>query len=429
MEIIIPVISSDNELCKQVMELVRKVSTNCEAVQLHGTQEAEEFLRIEMPELAIIDFTQPEFKAEKLIETIKSDSWLLSTSLIVICDSALQLRESGVIAGTNLLAILEKARLNKQLPQVISIISHNRHMLFHRVIGNDFGADISSAFELSNNPLEAGVFTNLLCNYLFNMNCIDAVQRDQLNFVLVELLINAIEHGNCAIPYEEKSAWLEKYSDICTLIEKKCQNPEISARKVYLQYTIKPNSSEFKITDEGSGFDWRSIKLPDIDEMTVSLHGRGIVLARELTSSLVYNEKGNEVSFKFSHQSGVMNVAPALFQDLETVEFKAGEIVFNEGEPSNFLYYIAAGVFEVLVNDQPVSVLRPDDIFLGEMSFLLNNRRSATVRAISEARLIRVSKKEFVEGIKEKPHYALFLSRLLAQRLERLNRVVGDLKL
>lgn len=429
MEIVIPVISSDHERCQQIKHLLSSVSDGCETVQLSNTREAEEFLRIEMPELAIIDFSNPEFAAEKLIEIIKNDSWLISTSLVVLCDSAVKLRESGAVAGTNLLAILEKNRLAKQLPQVINIIGHNRHMLFHRVIGNDFGADISSSFELSNNPLEAGVFTNLICNYLFNMNCIDAVQRDQLNFVLVELLINAIEHGNCAIPYDEKTAWLEKFSDICTLIEKKCQNPTIAARKVYLQYTIKPTSSEFKISDEGAGFDWRSIKLPDIDEMTVSLHGRGIVLARELTSNLIYNEKGNEVSFKFNHQSGVTNVAPALFQDLETVEFKAGDIVFKEGEPSNFLYYIAAGAFEVLINGQPVSVLRPDDIFLGEMSFLLNNRRSATVRALSEARLIRVSKKEFVEGIKEKPHYALFLSRLLAQRLERLNRVVGNLKL
>jgi hypothetical protein len=62
-----------------------------------------------------------------------------------------------------------------------------------------------------------------------------------------------------------------------------------------------------------------------------------------------------------------------------------------------------------------------DDVFLGEMSFLLNNRRSATVKAASGGRLIRVSKREFVDAIKKKPHYALLLARLLAQRIHRIN--------
>ena len=72
-----------------------------------------------------------------------------------------------------------------------------------------------------------------------------------------------------------------------------------------------------------------------------------------------------------------------------------------------------------------MTVLNQDDIFLGEMSFLLNNRRSASVKAVTNGALIRISKKEFVAGIKEKPHYSLFLARLLAQRIERLNHKLG----
>jgi CRP-like cAMP-binding protein len=98
-----------------------------------------------------------------------------------------------------------------------------------------------------------------------------------------------------------------------------------------------------------------------------------------------------------------------------------GTTVFRQGEPGDFLYYIAKGHFDVLVNDKRVARLSPDDIFMGEMSFLLNNRRSATVRATSDAVLIRISKKDFVEAIKQKPQYALFLSRLLAQRIARRN--------
>ena len=60
-------------------------------------------------------------------------------------------------------------------------------------------------------------------------------------------------------------------------------------------------------------------------------------------------------------------------------------------------------------------------MFMGEMAFLLSNRRSATVIAKGAAVLIKISKQDFVNLIKENPHYGIFLARLLAQRLARLN--------
>lgn len=425
---VIPVITSDKELFSRISSLPGFGSGGCEALLLANDEEAVEFLRIEMPELAIINFSDPAIDAGKLLDAIRSDPWLLSTGLIGLCESPDKLRQSGITHGTNIVALLDIGRISRQLPQVINIVSNNQHMLFHRVIGNDFGAEISATFKLQNDTLEVGVFTNLICNYLFNMNCIDASLREQLNFVLIELLINAIEHGNCGITSDEKTRWLEKNNDINHLIDQKCQDPAIASRQVVLQYDIKPTASIFKIIDDGNGFDWRAQRARSNKEGAMSLHGRGIFLSSGMTEELSYNEQGNEVKFVFTHGNNINNVSPALFQNLEKVKFNEGDVVFKEGEPSDFLYYIASGVFEVLISDRQVSLLRAEDIFLGEMSFLLSNRRSATVKATTEAHLIRISKKEFVEGIKEKPHYALFLSRLLARRIERLNQSIGKLK-
>lgn len=68
-----------------------------------------------------------------------------------------------------------------------------------------------------------------------------------------------------------------------------------------------------------------------------------------------------------------------------------------------------------------VGALGPEDIFVGEMSFLLNNRRSATVRAETEGKLVKISRRAFVTVIKEYPHYGIFLSKLLARKLVRAN--------
>jgi len=56
------------------------------------------------------------------------------------------------------------------------------------------------------------------------------------------------------------------------------------------------------------------------------------------------------------------------------------------------------------------------------MSFLLKNRRTATVKSLGAGVLIKIAKHEFLAGLKEKPHYSFFLSRLLAERLERLHQ-------
>ena len=421
----VPVVVSDKAQYEHIKSMLEQCIQGCETIQIDRASQAMDYLGIEMPELVIINFADDKIDTDLLMNVIKSDAWLLSSGIIALCDSARALRDSDKLRSTNVIALLENSRLERQLPQVFSIICHNRHMLFQRVIGADMGNVIASSFELRNDLIEVTCFTNLICNYLYNLNRIDIINKEKLSFVLVEMLVNAIEHGNCNITFSEKSIWLQNGGDMTELIDQRCQDPAIASRKVYLEYSIYPNHTTFRITDDGEGFDWRSLKDPNKGGMALSLHGRGVALTRDMTSDLTYNDRGNSVQFSFYHQEGVNNITPALFKDLTTVRFSAGATVFSEGEPSDFLYYISCGRYEVSVNGEAMTELTHDDIFLGEMSFLLNNRRSATVKALTDGSLIRISKKEFVAGIKEKPHYSLFLARLLAQRIERLNHRLG----
>ncbi len=424
----IPLITYDRAFFDQVVADMQESHVEAEFVHIDNPQQAAEYMRVEMPELIIVNFADDKLDIEELFNAIKSDSWLFTSGIIVICESPQALRKSELIHGTNTLSLIKKTSVKSHLPHVLTIIGQNRHMLFQGVIGADLGNNISASFRLNNSTVEADVFVNLISNYLYNINRIDAGQKDQLMFVLHEFLINAIEHGNCEITFDEKSAWLEKGLEIHDLHAKKCEDSEIEKRKVVLEYHIHDRHTAFKIIDEGKGFNWR--KVPDHmkDSGELVLHGRGIVLCQSMTQNLQYNDKGNAIEFDFEHQKLVANTTPALFNDLETVSFSRGDIVFNQGDPGNYLYYIAQGEYEVLVDDTQVSTLSPDDVFLGEMSFLLNNRRSATIRALSAGRMIRISRKEFIDGIKEKPHYSILLSRLLAKRLERLNHQMGILK-
>src|SRR5690242_6218365 len=75
--------------------------------------------------------------------------------------------------------------------------------------------------------------------------------------------------------------------------------------------------------------------------------------------------------------------------------FGAGETIFREGDPAREMYVLLDGEMEVLKKsrrgrDQRVAILGPNDTF-GEMSIIDMQSRSATVRALSPSRVLRVS--------------------------------------
>jgi hypothetical protein len=203
------------------------------------------------------------------------------------------------------------------------------------------------------------------------------------------------------------------------LIREKNRDPAIRARKVHLSYTITPERSRITIKDEGEGFDWRARMATKADEP--GLHGMGVSMAKLYVQSMTYNEMGNEVTFEIEHRKAESNTIPRIFAQATEVHFNDGAYICREGEESDYLYYIVSGTLFVYSKGKLVSSLTPDDIFMGEMSFLLSNRRSATVLARGPVVLIEISKHDFVNLIKGNPHYGIFLARLLAQRLARLN--------
>ncbi|MBD3320714.1 MAG: cyclic nucleotide-binding domain-containing protein [Chitinivibrionales bacterium] len=418
----VPFIGTDHGLYATIHNLVRAVPEEAfELIRLQSYKESVEYFNTEMPELSFVNFTDKNLDVFALLGIIMKDPWLLHGGIIALCNNYDMVKKLDGIKDANFIVILTRDELDKHLPRVMNIIHNNRRILFQREIGSDIIRNISASFNLHNDPVEASCYANLICNFLYNCNRLDVDQKDLLNFSLNELLLNAIEHGNCGITYEEKSAWLERGGSMTELIESKCANPSVARRAVAFDYTITPTHSRFVITDEGDGFDWRSIADANAQENCMKPHGRGIMVTRKFTRNLVFNDKGNQVRFDFNHQENLGLITPGLFSNIDPQPVRNKEIVFEEGDPGNFLFYIVKGTYDVFVKEKKVSTLSEDDVFMGEMSFLLNNRRSATVIAAADGKLIKVSKKDFIDAIKQKPHYALFLSRLLAQRIQRSN--------
>ena len=111
---------------------------------------------------------------------------------------------------------------------------------------------------------------------------------------LTELLLNAVEHGNLGITYEEKSAMDDK-DEWQKEVERRMSLPENQSKRVEIRVERDDEAVTFTIRDDGHGFDWN--RFLDIDpSRAFHTHGRGIAMARRLSfSSLDYRGVGNEV--------------------------------------------------------------------------------------------------------------------------------------
>jgi hypothetical protein len=397
---------------------------------LKSAGSALEFLNYDMPEIVIIDFSNKGPDLDYLLKQITTDPWLNTFAIVGLYDENVDNEEELLerLREINVVNIIEYANIKANLVKTLRIIEENRQIVLRRDVSEKLVEKIDGSFEIDNDPFAVSSYSNLIVICLFNNGYIDKKIKTSLFIAFNELIMNGIEHGNCKIPYDEKSVFLAKGGDISTLIAEKCKNPEVAKKRVYLEYAITPAKSQFKIRDEGDGFDWQNVKNPLDSKNIYELHGRGILMTKHFVNDMQYNEKGNEVTFVIQHRQDTERAVPVGFADEEVLDLEPGDIVFQENEESNFLYYISSGKFSVYHKKKKVAEITPADIFVGEMSFLLNNRRSAMVKADTNARLIKISKKTFISVIKEYPHYGIFLSKLLAQKVVKANTETADLK-
>jgi CRP-like cAMP-binding protein len=111
-----------------------------------------------------------------------------------------------------------------------------------------------------------------------------------------------------------------------------------------------------------------------------------------------------------------------LLKYMEPVEtYRAGDVVFREGEHGKTMYLVKAGNVELRILERTVETLEPGDI-LGEMALLDNEARSATAVAATDCQLVVIDNDKFLYLVRETPFFALEVMQIMAARLRRMNR-------
>ena len=117
---------------------------------------------------------------------------------------------------------------------------------------------------------------------------------ERIVFGLTELIINAVEHGNLGISYDEKTK-LNLQDQWENLINSRLSSPSCKDKTVTVDFERSNDEIVFLITDQGEGFEWKEY-MEISPERAFDSHGRGIALANSISFNRIeYLERGNRV--------------------------------------------------------------------------------------------------------------------------------------
>ena len=108
--------------------------------------------------------------------------------------------------------------------------------------------------------------------------------------------------------------------------------------------------------------------------------------------------------------------------------FKKGDIIFHQGNPSDCAFIIGSGSVEIVKEttegEKVIGKLNENEIF-GEMGLIDGQPRSATVRAIENSVMYVITRDNFDILVKENPKALLPILKILTSRLR---ETLGNLK-
>jgi CRP-like cAMP-binding protein len=103
-----------------------------------------------------------------------------------------------------------------------------------------------------------------------------------------------------------------------------------------------------------------------------------------------------------------------------------GDLVVHEGGRTGHLYVLIEGRLEVVKGDTVVASITEPGAVLGEMSVLLDQPHTATVRAALDSVVYEID--DAAAFLRAQPGVALLIARMLAQRLNAANTYLADIK-
>jgi CRP/FNR family cyclic AMP-dependent transcriptional regulator len=107
-----------------------------------------------------------------------------------------------------------------------------------------------------------------------------------------------------------------------------------------------------------------------------------------------------------------------LKREKEVRTFRAGQSVFSEGQPGDFMYAVTEGEVQIVLRGRVLETVGEGGIF-GELALLDDQPRSASAIAGTACKVAVIDSKRFSALVQQTPFFAIEVMRVMAERLRR----------
>lgn len=240
-------------------------------------------------DVILLDRMMPRMNGLELLTNIKKNPQL--RDIPVIMQTAMTRDEDvieGIEAGSyyyllkpynphTLIAIAQAAILDRQ-----HVLDLKKEIQSHHV---SIGRVINAEFQFRSIDEGRALAAVLAHNY---------PDPESVSIGLMELFLNAVEHGNLCISYEQKSGLLQDGTWEGE-VKRRLELDEYKNRIVKVHFSTQSDKITVQIEDDGAGFAWQDYIQFSPSRIT-DTHGRGIAMSRMLSfTDLEYIGKGNKV--------------------------------------------------------------------------------------------------------------------------------------
>ncbi|MCM8541582.1 MAG: cyclic nucleotide-binding domain-containing protein [Lentisphaeraceae bacterium] len=112
--------------------------------------------------------------------------------------------------------------------------------------------------------------------------------------------------------------------------------------------------------------------------------------------------------------------------NLPSVDFKAGDVILEEGVASSKIYILQSGEVRVVAKGEEICTIDVKGAVFGETSVLLGHETSAKVEAVGESSFLLIDDAE--NYLKSQPELIYNIAMILAGRIVNMNQLFVEMK-
>jgi CRP/FNR family cyclic AMP-dependent transcriptional regulator len=106
-----------------------------------------------------------------------------------------------------------------------------------------------------------------------------------------------------------------------------------------------------------------------------------------------------------------------------SINYAAGSVVFNKGDPGDCMYVVQSGVIEMMIGDRIIEVCGANQA-IGFMSMIDEAPRSSTARVKEACELSIIDRRKFRFMVDEVPNFALYIMGAMARRIRGMGQAM-----